>query len=107
GAISEFTARRMFTGDLGTVFTVPVGRNQLPADMVLFVGLGTFDNFNADVQQLIAENVIRVLVRSRVDEFATILIGSGTGQTISTVLKNLLIGFLRGLKDADPRRRFR
>jgi len=27
GAITEFTARRMFTGDLGAVFTIPVGRN--------------------------------------------------------------------------------
>lgn len=107
GAISEFTARRMFNGDLGAVFTVPVGRNQLAADMVLFVGLGMFDQFNADVQQLAAENAIRVLVRSRVDEFATILIGSGTGQSTATVLQGLLIGFLRGLKDADPRQRFR
>ena len=107
GAISEFTARRMFGGDLGAVFTVPVGRNQLAADEVLFVGLGTFDHFNADVQQLAAENAIRVLVRSRVDEFATVLIGSGTGQDTATVLQGLLIGFLRGLKDADPRQRFR
>ncbi|HZD93952.1 MAG TPA: CHAT domain-containing protein, partial [Candidatus Sulfotelmatobacter sp.] len=84
-----------------------IGRNQLPADMVLFVGLGTFDHFNSDVQQLAAENAIRVLVRSRVDEFATVLIGSGTGQPIEVVLKGLLTGFLRGLKDADPRQRFR
>lgn len=107
GAITEFTARRMFSGDLGAVFTIPIGRNQLPADMVLFVGLGTFDQFTPEVQQLAAENAIRVLVRSRVDEFATVLIGLGTGQTMETVLKGLLTGFLRGLKDADPRQRFR
>ena len=107
GAITEFTARRMFSGDLGAVFTVPVGRNQLPADMVLFVGLGTFDHFTQEVQQLAAENAIRVLVRSRVDEFATVLIGSGTGLSIAAVLRGLLTGFLRGLKDADPRQRFR
>jgi CHAT domain-containing protein/pimeloyl-ACP methyl ester carboxylesterase len=107
GAITEFTARRMFNGDLGTMFIVPVGRNQLPAEMALFAGLGAFDHFNADVQQLVAENVIRVLARSRVDDFATLLIGSGTGQSTATVLKNLLVGFLRGLKDADPQQRFR
>src|SRR5207249_5029512 len=76
GAITEFTARRMFSGDVGTVFTVPAGRNPLSADMVLFAGLGSFDRFNADVQQLVAENVIRVLARSRIDDFATILIGA-------------------------------
>src|SRR5204863_6608940 len=79
GAITEFTARRMFSGDVGTVFTVPAGRNPLSADMVLFAGLGSFDRFNADVQQLVAENVIRVLARSRIDDFATILIGAGSG----------------------------
>jgi pimeloyl-ACP methyl ester carboxylesterase len=107
GAITEFTARRMFSGDLGAVFTVPVGRNRLPASMVLFAGLGPFDQFNADVQQLVAENVIRVLVRSRIDEFATVLIGAGSGQSASAVMQNLLLGFFRGLKDADPNQRFR
>jgi pimeloyl-ACP methyl ester carboxylesterase len=107
GAISEFTARRMFSGDLGAVFTVPVGRNRLPAGVVLFAGLGPFDQFNADVQQLVAENVIRVLVRSRIDEFATVLIGAGSGQSAGAVMQNLLIGYFRGLRDADPNQRFR
>jgi hypothetical protein len=75
--------------------------------MVLFLGLGPFDRFTEDVQQLVFENAVRVLVRSRVDEFATVLIGAGSGQTAGAVLKNLLIGFLRGLKDADPNFRFR
>ena len=107
GAITEFTARRMFSGDVGTVFTVPVGRNQIAANMVLLAGLGSFDRFNADVQQLVAENVIRVLARSRIDDFATVLIGAGSGHSVTAVLQNLLIGFFRGLKDADPRHRFR
>lgn len=34
-------------------------------------------------------------------------IGSSTGQSIATVLQNLLIGFLRGLKDTDPNQHFR
>ncbi|MFL5313207.1 MAG: CHAT domain-containing protein, partial [Myxococcales bacterium] len=107
GVIAEFTARRMFAGEAGTVFMLPLRRSQLAADLVLFAGMGAFDRFNADVQQLVAENVIRVLVRSRVDEFATVLIGGGSGTSASAVLQNLLIGFLRGLKDADPQHRFR
>jgi CHAT domain-containing protein/pimeloyl-ACP methyl ester carboxylesterase len=107
GAITDFTERRMLTGEMGSVFVVPVGRNQLPADIILFAGLGSFDRFNADVQQLVAENVSRVLARSRIDEFATVLIGAGSGLSISTALKNLLTGFLRGLSDADSRHRFR
>jgi pimeloyl-ACP methyl ester carboxylesterase len=107
GAVAEFTARRMFSGEVGSIFTLPVGRNQVSADMVLFAGMGAFDQCNADVLQLLAENVIRMLVRSRVDEFATILIGAGSGQSTTSVLRNLVTGFLRGLKDADPKHRFR
>jgi pimeloyl-ACP methyl ester carboxylesterase len=107
GAINEFTGRRMFNGDLGAIFTVPVGHNQLPADVVLLAGLGPFDRFTGDTQQLVAENIVRVLVRSRVDEFATVLIGAGSGQSATTVVQNLLGGFLRGLNDVDPRMHFR
>jgi CHAT domain-containing protein/pimeloyl-ACP methyl ester carboxylesterase len=107
GVIAEFTARRMFGGEVGTVFMLPVGRSSLAADLVLFAGMGAFDQFNADVQQLVAENVVRVLARTRIDEFATVLIGGSSTPSAAGVLQNLLLGFLRGLKDADPRHRFR
>jgi pimeloyl-ACP methyl ester carboxylesterase len=107
GAISEFTARRMFSGDVGEVFTIPMGRNSVRAEMVMLVGLGPFDRFNADVQQLVAENVVRTLVHSHLDEFATVLIGAGTGQGTLPIVQNLLTGFLRGLQDADKKHRFR
>jgi pimeloyl-ACP methyl ester carboxylesterase len=107
GAITDFTARRMLSGDVGAVFTVPAGRNQLPAEMVLFAGMGPFDQFNTDVQQLVAENAIRLLARSRIDEVATVLLGIGSGHSVRTVLQHLLAGFLRGLVDADPDQRFR
>ncbi|HEY6908186.1 MAG TPA: CHAT domain-containing protein [Myxococcales bacterium] len=107
GVIAEFTARRMFGGEVGTVFMLPVGRSTLAADLVLFAGMGAFDRFNGDVQQLVAENVIRVLVRTRIDEFATVLIGGSSAPSMAGVLQNLIVGFLRGLKDADPHQRFR
>ena len=107
GAISDFTARRMFGGEVGSIFTVPVGSNRLPADMILFAGLGPFDRFDADVQKLVAESVIRFLVRSRVDDFATIMMGAGSGQSAAASVQNLLAGFLRGLTESDARHRFR
>jgi pimeloyl-ACP methyl ester carboxylesterase len=107
GVIAEFTARRMFGGEVGTVFMLPVGRSPLAADVVLFAGMGAFDRFNADVQRLVAENVIRVLVRTRIDELATVLLGGSSAPSAAAVLQNLLVGFLRGLKDADPHHRFR
>lgn len=107
GAISDFSARRIFGGDVGELFTLPASRSRLGADLVVFAGLGPFDRFNADVHQLAAENIVRMMVRSHVTEFATVLIGAGGGQSVPAVLANLLTGFLRALHDADPRHRFR
>jgi hypothetical protein len=64
GAITEFMARRMFSGEVGEIFTMPVGRNALRADMVVFAGMGSFDAYTPEVQQIVAENIIRVMSRT-------------------------------------------
>jgi hypothetical protein len=107
GAISDFTARRIFSGEVGELFTLPATRSRLAADVVVFAGLGAFDRFTSDVHQLVAENIMRMMVRCHVSDFATVLIGAGTGQSVASVLRNLLTGFLRALDDVDPRYRFR
>lgn len=107
GAIAEFTARRMLGGNVGEIFMLPVGRHPLRADLVLFAGLGPFDTFNGGVQTLVAENVIRTFVRTRVEEFATVLLGAGSGLTAAASLRHLLRGFIKGLRDADREHRFR
>jgi len=107
GAIGEFTARRMLSGAVGEIFMMPVGRNPLRADMILFVGLGPFDTFDGAVQSLVAENVIRTFIRTRVDDFATLLLGAGSGLSAAESLRNLLGGFVQGLRDADREHRFR
>lgn len=107
GAISEFTQRRMFSGGIGEVFILPTGRHPVWADLVLFAGLGTFDQFNEDVLELVAENVLRTLVRTDVEDFATVLLGGRSGPSVATLLECLLRGFVRGLLDADRRHLFR
>jgi hypothetical protein len=107
GAIAEFTQRRMFGGGIGEVFVLPTGRHPVWADLVLFAGLGTFDQFNEEVLQLVAENVVRTLVRTDVEDFATVLLGGRSGPGVGTLLESLLRGFLRGLADADRGHNFR
>ncbi len=107
GAIEEFTARRMFSGTVGETFLMPVGHTSLRAEMLLFAGLGTFDTFSSEVQQLVGENVLRVFIRSRIEEFATVLWGSGSGHGVAGTLANMLAGFLRGLAEVDGAHRFR
>jgi pimeloyl-ACP methyl ester carboxylesterase len=107
GAITELSRRRMFSGQVGEIFIMPTGRHPIAADLVTFVGLGDFDRFNEEVLQTAAENVLRIFVNTRVEEFATVLFGGGSGEDPATALRSLLTGFLRGLKDADHDHHFR
>lgn len=102
GAIREFTLRRMFAGNLGQVFVMPAARGALIAEFVLLAGLGEFDEFGPEPQAFTAENVVRTLVRSRVEDFATVLLGAGSGVPVASALEQQLRGFVAGLRLADP-----
>lgn len=107
GAVKEFTLRRMFSGNRGEVFVLPAGRSQLAADMVLLAGLGDFDRFDAAAQQFVAENVVRTFLRTQVDDFASVLLGAGSGVTVETALANQIGGYFRALKENDSDHRLR
>ncbi|MEO8428163.1 MAG: CHAT domain-containing protein, partial [Verrucomicrobiota bacterium] len=107
GAIAEFSRRRMFGGEIGEIFIIPTGNHPLRPKHILLAGLGTFDRFTRDVLELVAENVIRTLVRSGVDDFATVVMGGSSGKDISVSLQHMLAGFVRGLLDADESHDFR
>lgn len=107
GAISELVARRMLTGEVGAVNILPKGRHPLRADNVAFVGLGDFDTFSEDVYEVVGENLVRTFAATRVDDFAMVPVGAGSKGISQYALRQLIKGFLRGLKEADPGRRFR
>jgi len=107
GLITDFTTRRIFAANTGEVFLLRTGHHPIRCDMVLFAGMGPFDRYTSETSQLVAENVIRTFVRTRIDEFATVLMGSGSGETTAAALCNLLTGFIRGLQDADRDHHFR
>lgn len=99
GALKEFVTRRMFSANAGEVFAIPTSGYLLHAPLVLLAGLGTFDQFNSEVQQLVSENVARTFARTGVDDFATVLFGTGSGHSIGASLQNQLSGTFRGLRD--------
>ncbi|MCB1739853.1 MAG: CHAT domain-containing protein [Gammaproteobacteria bacterium] len=101
GAISDFAERRLFRANVGDVFVLPANRSRLRTDMVVFAGLGTYDDLSGELLRQVAENVARVLARTRVDEFGTVLFGAGSGMPVGEVLANLVEGFLRGIGDAS------
>ncbi len=106
-AIDEFVSRRMFNAGLGEVFMLPTGTHPVRAETVLFAGLGPFDAFTGDAQQVVAGNVLRTLVHAGVEEFATVLFGGNSAEQSSITLENLLRGFVSVLVEADTRHRFR
>lgn len=101
GAVRDLTLRRMFAGSPGQVFILPGARGALLAEFVLFAGLGDFDDFGSDVQACVAENVVRTLARSQVQDFATVLFGTGSGVPVATALEQQLRGIFDGLRRAD------
>jgi len=102
GAIREFTLRRMFSGHLGQVFVMPAARSPLLAELVLFAGLGDFDEFGTEPQSFVAENIVRTFARTRVEDFATVVLGAGSGVPVALAVEHQLRGFLAGLRHADP-----
>ena len=107
GAIKEFTLRRMFSGNRGEVFVLPAARSRLGAELVLLAGLGDFDRFDAAAQAFVAENVVRTFARTHVDEFATVLLGGGSGVSVEAALANQIGGYFRALKEGDTDHRLR
>jgi hypothetical protein len=107
GAISQFTARRLFSGAAGEVFMLPAHRHPVPVEAVVFAGLGAFDRLTFDVQQFVSENVIRTLIHARMDEFACVIFGTRSGSSVESALESMLRGFVCGIRDADNDSRFR
>ena len=104
GAIRDFTLRRMFSANPGEVFVLPATRSPLLADFVLFAGLGDFDELEPQTRAFVAENIVRTVSRSRAEDFATVLLGAGSGVPVAAAVEQQLSGFLDGLRHADPER---
>lgn len=107
GALTNLLGRRMFGADVGEISILPRGRHGLRSESVAFAGLGAFDQFNESSLEIVGENLIRTFAAARVDDFAVVPFGGATGRMTASALQYLMVGFLRGLKDADPDRRFR
>ena len=115
GLIADFFARRMVSGALGRVSLLPTNCTLLPTDLIAFVGLGESGDFLNDNGTVRSERlltgasaVVRALVRLRVTEFATVLIGdslnpaeNGAPQGPALMLRTLIKGFLSGLREGD------
>lgn len=121
GAINEIIGHNMFGSRTGEVFILPLARREVKAEIGVFVGLGEYDLFKAQPSpangdantqtyihsrhvpalEIAAENAARMLARTHVDEFATVLLGGTIAGDMAATGESMLRGFLRGLEDAD------
>lgn len=107
GGISDLVARRMFGSNVGEVSILPNGRRAMRARSVAFVGLGSFDSFTAETLAIVGENLVRTFVAAGVDDFAVVPFGGASGEDGASMIRNVMLGFVRGLKDSDKEQRFR
>lgn len=121
GAITALIGNNMFGSRQGEVFILPLARREVRAEVGVFVGLGLYDEFkpvpspppggtgtraflhgrHVPALEIAAENAARMLARTNVDDFATVLLGGTISGDIAATGESLLRGFLRGLEDAD------
>lgn len=107
GTLGEIISRRMFPGNIGEVSIVPTGRHPVRSDLIMLAGLGPFDKFRVESLEIVGENVIRTFIRTKVEDFATVLFGGDSGVNSMAAMRSLLKGFINGLVDADRDRQFR
>ncbi len=116
GVISDLVQRRMLSGRLGEVFIVPKGRTAVPADHVIFIGLGPFDRFKhthrtADgapgSMRLVCESAVRCCLHANIEEFATVLMGASAAESAGEAVQTFSRGFIEAVTAADPTGRLR
>ncbi|MGI9247187.1 MAG: M17 family peptidase N-terminal domain-containing protein, partial [Steroidobacteraceae bacterium] len=76
GAVRDFTLRRLFDARVGQVFVLPVAPGRLLAEMVVFAGLGEFDDFGAEAVAIVTGEIVRTLARAGVEDLATVTLGA-------------------------------
>ena len=102
GRLSQLIQDRVFGSRLGEVFILPTPRQQTLCDSIVFVGLGPLDGFRAQVMELCAENLARIVTASKLMTLTTVPIGTNAGLSVEDAISYFASGFLRGLRRSDP-----
>ncbi|MGA9996950.1 MAG: CHAT domain-containing protein [Pyrinomonadaceae bacterium] len=91
--ISQAGKQSMIGGELGQVFFIPVKHKQIGAEAVMLAGMGEEGNFSRYDLRYLMLNVTYAITALELRKFATVLIGSGTGNLDEdSALRGLLFG---------------
>ena len=104
GAIGRLIDRRMFDAGLGEVFVLPASRRRIPAEYIVFVGLGDFDRFNGGAQRTAAASLSRTLLQLNIEDAGLVLFGGGSGFDARSSLAETIRGFLDAVSEPSSGR---
>lgn len=97
GWITQAGQLGMISGDLGTLFFIPVTRRQIAPHAVLLACMGESGRFARTELRCLMMNVTSAVAVLGLDRFASVLIGSGKGNLSK---EQALRGMLLGVADA-------
>ncbi len=96
----------MIGGNLGELFFVPVLEKQIASRAVLLAGMGEYGRFSYNQLRYLAMNICYAISALKLQEFASVLIGSEEGNLeVDEAVKGLLSGFCDALHHVDPKER--
>jgi len=104
GTISSMINRRMYDAGLGQVFVMPATRRRLPAEYVVFVGLGDFDQFDEHAQRIASCALMRTLLQLNIEDVGMVLFGGGSGFHARTSLAQMVRGFIDAVSEGTDGR---
>jgi len=96
GLIRGVVVERTFPASAGAVSLLPVSRTSLCTEFVVLAGLGDFNRFSTDVLTLSFASVIRTLMKTGIDDWATVPVGAGSGLSIRDSLEAVVDGVVKG-----------
>lgn len=96
GLIRNVVVERTFSANAGAVSLLPVSRTSLCTEFVVLAGLGEFNRFSKDVLTLSFASVVRTLMKTGIDDWATVLVGTGSGLSVRDSFDAVLAGVVKG-----------
>ncbi len=98
GMLHDLVTRRMISGEVGEVSAFPIGGHRLRTEAVMLAGLGTIATYSDASLELVGESIMRTALLTRIDDFAIVPLGGGSGSNAGIAFAKLLHGFLGALE---------
>jgi hypothetical protein len=107
GMLSTMVQAQMFESRLGEISLIPLPHNRSLTGLIAFAGLGPINAFSPSVLEIVGQKLAVALSDARINQFATVPVGTGSGLTVRDFLGCFLSGLMRGLVSSTQGQDFR